>query len=206
MFYKDPFIWIYQPAQKPVFAVALVLMLALMVVLYVADLPLMTRVAPAGILSYEFAFTLDNAQAMIESWGTEGRTVAALNLGLDYLYLVCYGLAIGLGCMLVARGFFERSRFLLKLGIVLAWALVGAALADATENLALLQVLFGSAEAAWPVLAAVCASLKFLAVTAGVLYILLGFLVLILIRIVIQKKVGNKEFNRFQISIFSSPH
>jgi hypothetical protein len=182
--YKDPFIWIALPAQKIVFTVSLVLMLALMIVLYVAGLPLQTKAAPAGIISYEFAGSLDNAQAMIESWGAEGRTAAALNLGLDYLYLVCYGLALGLGCMLISRGFFKRSRFLFQMGIILAWAQAGAALADAVENLALLQVLFGSAEAAWPVLAAVCASLKFLAVSAGVLYILVGLMLRAVIKVV----------------------
>jgi hypothetical protein len=186
--YKDPFFWIYAPAQKWVFVVTLALMLALMVILYVAGLPLITETAPAGILSYEFAGGLDNAQAMTESWGAEGRTAAALNLGLDYLYLVCYALAIGLGCLLISRGFFNRNRFLFQLGIVMAWALVGAALADAVENLALLQVLFGSAEAAWPVLAAVCASLKFLAVTAGVLYLLTGLVLRAVIKIVSKGK------------------
>jgi hypothetical protein len=98
-----PFQWIAGPAQKYVLPVLAVLALAVMICLYVMGMPLQTRAAPQGIISFEFAGSLENAEHMIESWGKDGPMYAGLNLGLDYLYLVLYSCALGLSCAVVAH-------------------------------------------------------------------------------------------------------
>jgi hypothetical protein len=60
------------------------------------------------------------------------------------------------------------------LGTLLAWAQFGAALLDALENYALIQVLLGSQQALWPVVARWCAIPKFLIVAAGLVYVGIG--------------------------------
>ncbi len=170
---NSPFDWIAVSVQKRVFFLVLGLTLMVGVSLLALGSPLKTSAAPSGILSYEFAGTLDLAREIVDSWGTKGRVFAGLNLGLDYLFLVSYTICIGLGCVLLARSVAGRSRFLHSIGMILAWGQVGAGLLDALENYALIRVLLGSARDYWPVVARWCAIPKFLLVALGLIFILL---------------------------------
>lgn len=171
---RHPFAWIDIQAQKVAFWPLLVLALLLMAAQQSLGGPLMTKAAPSGIVSFELAGSLTHARDMLESWGPTGRVYAGLSLGTDYMFLVAYSIAISLGCVLVSRGFSRRLSFLSALGIVLAWAMFGAALLDAVENYALIQVLLGTQQSHWPALARICAICKFLIVGLGLLYVLLG--------------------------------
>jgi hypothetical protein len=165
---RHPFHWLSTSGQKRAFAVLLVLTLAVMVSLNVLGRPLSTEVAPLGIVSFELAGDFFLAQRMAESWGPTGQVYAGLNLGLDYLFMVAYSSTIALGCVLVARSFSPR------VGLLLAWAQFGAAMLDAVENYALIQVLLGSQQASWPTVARWCAIPKFLIVAAGLVYVGIG--------------------------------
>jgi hypothetical protein len=169
----SPFDWIAEPAQKRVFFIFLVITLILGAALQVLGNPLNTPTAPAGIVSFEFAGTLDRAEEIIASWGDEGQAYAGLNLGLDYLFLVSYSFTIGLGCVLLARSMSTHSRFLYSMGMILAWAQIAAGLLDALENYALIRVLLRSVRAYWPGVACWCAVPKFLFVGLGILFIIL---------------------------------
>ncbi len=170
---NSPFDWIAESAQKRVFVLVLISTLGLGISLQALGSPLKTSAAPAGIVSFEFAGTLDLAREIVDSWGTKGRVFAGLNLGLDYLFLVSYTICIGLGCMLLARSVVGRFRFLHSIGMVLAWGQVGAGLLDALENYALIRVLLGSARDYWPAVARGCAIPKFLLAALGLIFILL---------------------------------
>jgi len=136
--------------------------------------PLNTEVAPLGIVSFELAGELSLAQSMVESWGQTGQVYAGLNLALDYVFLVAYSSSIALGCVLVARSLSRRGEFLPSVGVVLAWAQLGAAMLDAVENYALIRVLLGSQQILWPTVARWCAIPKFLIVAAGLVYVGVG--------------------------------
>jgi hypothetical protein len=174
---RHPFEWLSASGQKRAFILLLVLTFAVMVSLQMLGGPLKTDVAPSGIVSFEFAGELSLAQSMVDSWGRTGQVYAGLNLGLDYLFLVAYAGAIGLGCALVARNLSERVEFLSLVGIILAWGQFGAALLDAIENYALIRILIGTQRDLYPVVARWCAVPKFLIVAAGLVYIIIGALV-----------------------------
>ncbi len=190
---RYPFNWLSTSGQKRAFVALLALTLAVMVSLNALGGPLNTEVAPLGIVSFELAGELSIAQSMVESWGQTGQVYAGLNLGLDYLFLVAYSSCISLGCVLVARslsrsnsarpgssdpgqkrGFGNPLRAISDVGVLLAWAQFGAALLDAVENYALIQVLLGSQQELWPVVARWCAIPKFLIVAAGLVYVGVG--------------------------------
>lgn len=168
---RHPFEWLSVSYQLRAFGLLVILTLAVMFALHVSGEPLKTAAAPAGIISYEFAGTLPVAQAMIESWGVTARISAGLNLGFDYLFLALYPLAIGLGCVIVARG-----GFLSTPGILLAWGQLLAGLLDAIENYALIQLLLGARDPGLPIIALWCATPKFLIVGVGIAYVLIGAL------------------------------
>jgi hypothetical protein len=171
---SHPFVWLSEHGQKRAFVLWAALALVVMASLQVLGEPLKTEVAPLGIVSFEFAGELSTAQRMIESWGQQGQVYAGLNLGLDYLFLVAYASAIGLGCVLVGQRCVKLVAAMAPVGIALSWGQCLAALLDAVENYALIRLLLGSGQELWPVLARWCAMLKFVLVGAGLVYVLFG--------------------------------
>ena len=179
---RHPFEWLSAPGQKRALVLFLAIALAVMAGLFVLGEPLTTAAAPQGIVSFELAGELPLARKILESWGHRGRVYAGLNLGLDYLFLVVYAASIGLGCVLVSRSLPPRLGLLSSAGILLSWMQWGAALLDAVENYALIQILLGSGQECWPTVARWCAIPKFVIVGAGLVYVALGVIVAIAAR------------------------
>jgi hypothetical protein len=183
MLLRHPFEWLTPSGQTRAFILFFILSLIVMVNLQVTGAHLITKVSPSGILSFEFAGELAVAQNMVNSWGQTGRVYAGLNIGLDYLFLLVYACAIGLGCVLVARRISLRTAFFANLGILIAWAQVGAAMLDGVENYALIRVLFGTDLAVWPMIARWCAIPKFSIVGAGLIYFIIGTIVAVVLKV-----------------------
>lgn len=178
---KHPFEWLSTQAQTRAFIVLLMLTLVVMGALQILDGHLKTAVAPAGIVSFEFAGNLTNAKHILASWGSQGTIYAGMSLGLDFLFLFSYAGAIGLGCVLTSRGLSQWPKTIFLLGAPLAWGQLGAALLDVVENISLIQVLLGGESSLWPALALWCAIPKFIIVAMGLLYLAVS-VVLLMIR------------------------
>ena len=179
---QDPFEFLTVKAQKWAFTLFFLLTLILMTSLQVLGMPLITESAPLGIVSFELAGDIKLAQEIVTAWGPEGRVYAALNLGLDYLFMIAYAGTIALGCMLAARGLLKRLPLLVAPGALLAWGQIVAALLDALENYALIQILLGTEQDLWAQVARWSALPKFSLVAFGILYILLGTLICLIIK------------------------
>ena len=147
-----------------------------MVSLQILGEPLKTAAAAGGIVSYELAGTIEQAQTILTSWGTQGQIYAGLNLGLDYLFILFYVTTIGLGCVLITQNLTRKMRapLLVTVGLVLAWGLILAGLLDCIENFALIKILLGSLSGQLATLARWCAIFKFLLVAAGLVYVIVG--------------------------------
>jgi len=144
---------------------------AMMFVLSSLDANLRTPASPHGIVSFEFAGDRASADRMLEAWGSQGRRAAARSLRLDFVFLAAYAPGLALLCAAVAdRARAVRSGWAAP-GALLAWGQLAAGGLDALENLALLRVLGGSSDDAWPALAAACAWPKFALVAAGLVYL-----------------------------------
>ncbi|MCY7353392.1 MAG: hypothetical protein LH606_22490 [Cytophagaceae bacterium] len=131
---------------------------------------LKTLVSPHGILSFEFAGTLNSTQAILAAWDTPARTSAGLSLGLDYLFLVLYGLFLHLACLKMTAALPEDSSA--GKGRVMAWMPVAAAALDFVENGALVGLLLGAHNETLPKVALYCASIKFGLVGVSISYLL----------------------------------
>jgi len=160
----------------------LALTIVLTVALQAVNAPLKTPAAPQGIVSYEFAGTTAAAQSILDSWDDGAKVYAGFSLGLDYLYMPAYALTIGLACAWAARVLGGRRRRLGSLGRVLAFGLGLAALLDAVENYALTTMLFSAAADPWPAVARWCATSKFALIIAGLVYVLIGFVLWLMTR------------------------
>jgi len=167
-----PFLWVSESSRTRVFWVFFAIAAAFMIVMQLLGAPLKTADAPAGIVSYELAGSAAVSQRILASWDAGTRVSAGLNLGLDYLFIVSYVAAIGMGCSLLAVSFRQWARVLAWIGIVLAWGQLFAGALDALENAALLSLLLGAGPGAWPAVSRACAIPKFLIVALGLLYLL----------------------------------
>jgi hypothetical protein len=148
--------------------------LLVMVVLNLVGAPLTTSIAPAGIVSYELAGSVEKTTAIINSWDLYAQLHAAFSLGLDFLFILLYVLTIIFACswagerISVAYWPMARSAKIVGAGVLVA------GISDIVENANLIKLLFGPISAPYPQIAAICAVIKFLLVGIGLLYTIYG--------------------------------
>jgi len=168
----DPFRRLTQAQVRKALAVMLPVTGAACLVIALTNQPLQNGTARLGVISLQLACTPARAAEIIGAWGESERTLAAFNLGFDYLYLLAYALLLALACAYLARFHLAKgSERFAMLGFGLAWAMPVAATLDAIENYALLQILLGDPAPGWPALATGCAIPKFGIVAAALAYI-----------------------------------
>ena len=120
----NPFLRVRDSSQKATFWASAALTIATMTALLVLGAPLRTSEAPWGIVSFELAGHLANSEMILASWDPTAKVSAGANLGLDYLFIVAYTVAIGLGCVLVAGGLAHNGRQWGHAGIFLSWGTI----------------------------------------------------------------------------------
>ena len=177
-----PYNFLNPAEQKRLFIFVLVITFVLLVVNNFVNAPLVTESAPYGIISFELAGTPQQATLILDSWDEQAKLHAAFGLGIDYLFMPAYAMAIGLACVLSAGAVRARRWPLAGVGLFLAWALWLAALLDAIENIALVSILFEYGMGSWPAIAYWCALVKFGLVFAGMIYAFYGLVIRLVIR------------------------
>ncbi len=170
---QHPLTFIPNEKRKPLFLTFLALTLILFAVFRVLDAPLRTPAAPNGIVSFELAGSPEMAESILDSWNAGAELFAAFGLGIDYLFMPAYALALSLGILLVAG---RHAGTFAKVGAWLGWGAIGAALFDAVENYSLFQIMLGNYFSPWPEIAFWNASTKFVLLILGLVYGLLGWL------------------------------
>jgi hypothetical protein len=168
--------------------------LALTLVLYgvfgVLDRPLRTEAAPYGIVSFELAGDARMARAIGDSWkqmsGLLSATgepdpdivngpyvFAAFGLGIDYLFMPVYALALAFATLLTAQ---KHTGWVRSLASAAGYGAFAAAMFDAVENYALLKMLLGMYDTGYPALGSFCAIIKFGLLVFGILVSLAGWI------------------------------
>lgn len=123
------------------------------------------------ILAFEFAHTPDTARRIVEVWGEAGVAAAQRQTWFDFVFLLLYPNAIALGILAVIAGTGAQG-WVATAGRSLAWAQWLAGFLDAVENAMLLRILSGEFGSPGPEVAFYCATIKFVIVVAGILYLL----------------------------------
>jgi hypothetical protein len=158
------------------FIASLLLTIICMASLSVLDAPLRNAISPCGIVSLELCAYSDSCKAIIHSWKPSVQLMAALGLGVDYLFLCAYSTAIFLGLLLLAKQAPSFARRAMVMAALFTWI---AALADAVENYCLSQMLLGGDVDAFGRLGTFSASLKFIIISVNlvILFVALVFFV-----------------------------
>jgi len=170
---KHPLENIPSTSRKPLFWAFLAGTLILFAVFRVLNAPLVTPAAPGGIVTFELAGNVKATADILLSWDERADLFAAFGLGLDYLFMPFYALALGFGTLLAAG---RHTGWLKSIGTLAGWGALTAALFDAVENFALWQILLGALTQPWPGLAAFCAKVKFGLLILGLVYALIGWI------------------------------
>ena len=122
-----------------------------------------------GIVDYELAYSADEADTSLSSWGTAGENAARSSLLIDYAFMPSYALLFFGITLLIARA---QSGGLGAAGLWLAPGQIVAALFDALENAMLLIMLgtAGNVPAIPPIIAGLSATVKFGLIALALLY------------------------------------
>ncbi len=67
----------------------------------VAWMIFMRPFTPPNIIQFEFAKTVEQAQSIMDDWGTGGVAAARLSIYLDFVFLILYSWSVSLGCKAV---------------------------------------------------------------------------------------------------------
>ena len=94
------------------------------------------------IVQFEIAKTVARANAIIQEWKSSGKYEPGIrSLYLDYVFIILYTIAIALGCRFISAC--TGNDILTKGGRGFAWLIVGAAICDIIENIAMSKTLQG---------------------------------------------------------------
>ena len=141
------------------------------------DAHLNNETTPSGIVSFEFAKDIDTANRIINSWDENAKLNAGLSLGIDYLFLVAYSLFFSISVLLISNNVHNKFTLMRYIGMTFAFLLLIAGLCDAIENYALIKLLLGSENTIYPPIAYYFASIKFIIIGLGLIYIFIALVV-----------------------------
>jgi len=167
--------WLIKLSNKNILFLSAILTIVVFLSLRGFDSSLHTVHSPNGIVSFEFAKTIETSDLIISSWNANAKMNAGLSLGIDFLFLFAYSIFFVTACLMIANNF-NQSHLVYKIGIVLAYLLLIAGICDAIENIALIKLLLGSTNEIYPLIAFYFASIKFSIIAVGILYIIPGYL------------------------------
>ena len=165
---------------KIIFWVLLTLTVVTLAGLGLIDTHLKSLFAPLGIISFEVCAYSSSCAAILESWSAHSQLMAALSLGLDYLFMTLYPAVIFVGLLLMLPYVPHNLKTFTYCNAWLSWV---AGIADAIENYHLSQMLLTSkVEAhAWP--AAIAATIKFVFLTYVLTWLLVCYLAFVLFKL-----------------------
>lgn len=132
-----------------------------------------------GMVTFELTGGQERADEILAEWGDEGRDAARDQLWIDYAFMLAYGVFLGLAAASVRDRCRDKGlRRLALIGAVAVWLGPAAAGFDALENACLLLTV-SDAGAAFPLLATIFATCKFILLAAAIAYLLVGLATLL---------------------------
>ena len=125
-----------------------------------------------GMVTFELSGGPERAEEILAEWGEDGRDAAREQLWIDYVFMLAYGLLLGLSAASV-RDLCRRRNLprLARAGDVAIWLGPLAACFDAIENACLLLTVGGAGDPS-PSLATFFAACKFALLAAAIAYLL----------------------------------
>ncbi len=157
--------------QKNKYYLHIAITLLVIVIIKIIDTHIKTDVCN-DIAAFELARDFDTSQAMVNAWTDNAKLWVAFDLGFDYLFILLYVSFIIISTQKVITKIAQKSTLWIKIGKILMYAQLVAGMFDALENYFLFKILLGAQNPAYPQYAFWFASIKFILVAFGLLYLL----------------------------------
>lgn len=167
------------PKNLILFVITIIGLIIFILINQLIFVPLATSVPVYGILNFEFAWTPEQVKAIFTTWGAEGMVLQALGVYWDFLYIIGYSLFI-FGCiLLISRRL--KGKFQI-VGLYASLTPIIAGIFDVLENLNLLIMLENPASfpSFIPLIASMCATIKFSFLIIAIIYFVFALIVLII--------------------------
>ncbi len=134
----------------------------------------MTDTGGPGIVPFELTGGQQRADEILAEWGEDGQDAARESLWIDFGFLLAYGtlLTLALAAVRDLARKHDWRRLAAIGGVAVSFGALAAAF-DALENICLLLTLEG-AGSAFPLLATIFATCKFILLTGAIVYLLAG--------------------------------
>ena len=174
----SPFQSLSRFSEKKLSMILFVLVVAMVIIMRFFDAPLKNETSPQGIVSFELAKDVHKSAAIMESWDTVARSSANWSMTFDFLFLIIYGLFIGLLIHKLNRVWDETSFHLF--GIAMIYLVFFASFFDVIENISLILLLRGNLEQVWSSIAYYFAVSKFIILGIALLFIVMSLITLLI--------------------------
>jgi hypothetical protein len=142
-------------------------------------------VSPRGIIDLELAGTVAHATTIYNAWYPDLTSLATKNTIIDFFFLVSYGTFLAVSCYSISRYYNKPIK---TIGWWLTRLMIVAAFFDAIENVLMLTTLAAHFKKEIVATTFMFASIKFLLVAAGIVYIAFAGLALLVFP---RKKIGS---------------
>jgi len=176
----SPFKKLSNASEKKLLILAIAAFLLAATCMIQFDTLLKNEIAPLGIISFELAKTLDCTTQILASWqATEGAMQAAeWSLWFDYVFIIAYAFLLCLVIHRTTRIVWKNPESLgHRLGVVIIRMVIFAAFLDMVENFALLQLFYGDLQSHWASLAFATATVKFIQIIFGILFVVISLII-----------------------------
>jgi hypothetical protein len=177
--FSSPFSNLTKNQEKRLTRVLLFFVVICIAVLKYLDQFLINETCTGGIVSFELAGDLETAGSYLNSWGEQGKIAVSLGLGFDFLFPIAYTSFIGILIHKLNMRLWLNTSFF-TFGNFLIWATFLAGIFDYIENIGLINLVLGDMEQHWVSIAFYFATIKFIIILIGVLYILINFLLFLI--------------------------
>ena len=162
--------------------IAIIGLLIFLLVNIFVFVPINQLVPGYGILDFEFAWVSERVLLIFSSWGPSGMVLEALAIYWDFLYIVGYASFISGAILLITRRLEGKIQ---KVGLWMTLTPILAGILDVIENINLLIMLNNPSgfAASAPLIASICATIKF-----GFLFIAIGFALVACVILLLRKR------------------
>tara|TARA_R110002072_G_scaffold129809_1_gene268381 strand:- start:4954 stop:5502 length:549 start_codon:yes stop_codon:yes gene_type:complete len=177
--FSSPFSKLTKNQEKKLTRTLLFVTVICIAVLKYLDQFLINDTCTGGIVSFELSKDLETAGSYLNSWGEQGKIAMSLGLGFDFLFPIAYTSLIGLLIHKLNEKLWSKSSFL-SIGNGLIWLVFLAGIFDYIENIGLINLVLGNMEQHWVSIAFYFATIKFIIILIGILYIIVNFLLFLI--------------------------
>ncbi|MHA1915810.1 MAG: hypothetical protein ACW986_10235 [Promethearchaeota archaeon] len=167
------------PKDKILYILALAGFLIVLLVEIIIFIPAEAAVSTYGILDYEFAWSLDQVVSIFVEWGSTGILVQINAIYWDFLFIVGY---VSLAFSLIVLVFHKSGETMQFYGTYIPLTPILTGAFDVIENILLLSIAnnLTSVPDYFPLLASLSASIKFGLLIVGIIYFVIGLLIILI--------------------------